>query len=127
MQYNKEKFLIVKYMKKFILDLDDLLNNCPKKDYCNKDLIYKESLNILELIYNSNYIDVDNRKNIQIMILSKINMLDFYIERLYLKKYISQKQLLKKISEIEKINNAFNNIKKELTLFRLIPIYFAIC
>ena len=116
MQYNKEKFLIVKYMKKFILDLDDLLNNCPKKDYCNKDLIY-----------NSNYIDVDNRKNIQIMILSKINMLDFYIERLYLKKYISQKQLLKKISEIEKINNAFNNIKKELTLFRLIPIYFAIC
>lgn len=105
MQYHSEKFLIVKNIKKFILGIEIILVNFPKKEYINKDLIYKDSLKVLELVYIANNLDdLEKKKNIQIKILSKINMLDFYIERAYKKKYISERQCLNKINELEEIN-----------------------
>ena len=78
MQYHSEKFLIIKNIKKFILDLEKLLVNFPNKDYLNKDMFYKEALNVLELVYNANEInDLKEKRNIQIQVLSKLNMLDF--------------------------------------------------
>lgn len=82
MQYHSEKFLIVKNIKKFILGIEIILVNFPKKEYINKDLIYKDSLKVLELVYIANNLDdLEKKKDIQIKIMSKINMLDFYIER----------------------------------------------
>ena len=40
----------------------------------------------------------------QIKALGKINKLDFYLERAYKLKYISEKQLLSKADELGKIN-----------------------
>ncbi len=115
MQYHSEKFLIVKNIKKFILGIEIILVNFPKKEYINKDLIYKDSLKVLELVYIANNLDdLEKKKDIQIKIMSKINMLDFYIERAYKKKYISERQCLNKINELEEINKMiYSWIKNE--------------
>ena len=46
MQYHSEKFLIIKNIKKFILDIEKILVNFPNKDYFNKDMFYKEALSV---------------------------------------------------------------------------------
>ncbi len=105
MQYQTEKFLIVKNIKKFILDLETMLVNFPKKEFLNKDMIYKDALNVLELVYLANEIkDIKEKIRIQKNIIVKLNMLDFYMERAYKKKYISEKQCLNKTNEISIIN-----------------------
>ncbi len=115
MQYQTEKFLIVKHLKNFILDLEKLLVNFPRKEFLTKDLVYKEALNILELVYKANSInEFDKRKEIQIDIVAKLSMLDFYIERAYKKKYISEKQCINKANELETITKmVYKWIKNE--------------
>jgi len=104
MQYHNEKFLIIKNMKKFILGLEIILVNFPKKEFLTKDMIYKDALRVLELVYTANEIDdIVMKKTIQVEILSKINMLDFYLERAYKKKYINEKQCMAKSNELEQI------------------------
>ena len=105
MQYHSEKFLIVKQIKKFILDIEKLLINFPNKDYISKDLFYSEALSLLELVYTANEVsNINDKKDIQIQVLSKLNMLDFYLERAYKKKYISEKQCLSKSNELAGIS-----------------------
>ena len=71
-------------MKKFILGLETMLVNFPKKEYLTKDMVYKDALKVLELVYVANEIDdIVEKKKIQVEILAKINMLDFYMERAY--------------------------------------------
>ena len=41
MQYHSEKFLIVKNIKKFILGLETLLVNFPRKEFLTKDMFIK--------------------------------------------------------------------------------------
>ena len=91
-------------MKKFILGLEIILVNFPKKEFLTKDMIYKDALRVLELVYTANEIDdIVMKKTIQVEILSKINMLDFYLERAYKKKYINEKQCMAKSNELEQI------------------------
>lgn len=115
MQYHTERFLIVKNLKKFILDLEVMLVNFPKKEFLTKDMIYKDALNVLEMVYIANTLDdMKERKNMQIKILAKISMLDFYIERAYKKKYINEKQCLAKSNELEVITKmVYKWIKNE--------------
>lgn len=117
MQYHSEKFLIVKNIKKFILGLEVILVNFPKKEFLTKDMIYKDALKILELVYIANEIDdLNEKKKIQIEILGKINMLDFYLERAYKRKYINEKQCMFKSNELEQITKMiYKWIKSERT------------
>ena len=48
---NKDKFLILKRIKKFILSLENLLVTFPKKDILTRDMIYSDSLELLEIIF----------------------------------------------------------------------------
>ncbi len=92
-------------MKKFILGLEVMLTNFPRKDFLNKDMIYKDALKVLELVYVANEIDdKEKKKDFQIEILSKLNMLDFYLERAYKKRYINEKQCMAKSNELEQIS-----------------------
>ena len=105
MQYHTEKFIIIKNIKKFIMDLENILVNFPKKEFLTKDMIYNDALKILELVYTANEVkDLNERRKLQISILVKLNMLDFYMERAYKKKYINEKQCLNKTNEISVIN-----------------------
>ena len=97
-----DKFLIVRYVKEFICGIDDFVINFPRKEFVIKDRIINDSLDILEMIYIVNY-DKD-RKNMKYDILSKINMLDFYLERCYKNKIISEKLLRKKSNELKNIS-----------------------
>lgn len=63
----------------------------------------KCSLDILEMIYIAN---IDNNKELKIKILSKLSMLDFYLERSYKNNIISEKVLKKysnKLASITKL------------------------
>ena len=87
--FSSDKFLIVKYMKQFILSLDEIVINYPNKEMVIKNRLHSDSLDILEYIYQANIEEeLDKKKYYQNKILSKISMLDLYLEKSYKKKYI---------------------------------------
>ncbi len=102
---NNDKFLIIKNIKIFILSLEKLLITFPKKDMFSKNMVYQDALDILELVTKANYENrIDYKKTYQIEALSKINKIDFYLERAYKLRYISERQCINAISDLEKIN-----------------------
>ena len=102
---NNEKFLIIKNIKSFILGLEKILLIFPKKDLISRSLVYNDSLELLELVVKANYENnIDLKHNYQIAALAKINKIDFYLERAYKLKYISEKQCLSKTGQLLKIN-----------------------
>ena len=94
------KFNLEIKMKEFILDNDTIIINFPKREYILKDKIETTSLEILELIFLAN--NNNNNEYIDI-ILSKISMLDFYLEKSYKRKYINKKVLERKVYELTPI------------------------
>lgn len=100
-------FKLIILVKDYILSLEELLINIPNKDYYNKNAIRSYLDNILYLIYLiNNYRDNNIKINLKYVLLAKVNMLNFYIERYYKLKYISKKQVFqnaKKIEEITKV------------------------
>lgn len=92
-------------MKQFILSLDEIIINYPNKEMVIKNRLHSDSLDILELIYLANAEeDMNEKKRYQGKILSKISMLDFYLEKSYKKKYISEKLCHKKSNELLQIS-----------------------
>lgn len=81
-----------------------MLINISNKDYYNKNAIRSYLGNILYLIYLiNNYKDNNIKINLKYVLLSKVNMLNFYIERYYKLKYISKKQVFQNAKKIEEI------------------------
>ena len=71
----------------------------------SKNMVYQDALDILELVTKANYENrIDYKKTFQIEALSKINKIDFYLERAYKFRYISERQCINAISDLEKIN-----------------------
>ena len=98
-----DRFLVVRHVKEFIYSIDEMVINFPRKDFVIKDRIVNDSLDILELIYLAN---IDNDNMLKNKILSKLSMLDFYLERSYKNNIISEKVLKKysnKIANITKL------------------------
>lgn len=98
----KYRFLIVKNIKEFIFSIDNLVINLPRRELVIRDKLLSESMCLLELVYIANG---SKSKDEMLKILSKISMLDFYLEYLHEKEVISEK-LLKKYS------NMLSNISK---------------
>ena len=96
-----DRFLVVKYMKNFICGIDNLVINFPRKDFEIKDRIINDSLDILEMIYIANS---NNDIELKYKIISKLSMLDFYLERSYKNNIISEKVCIKKSKELEHIS-----------------------
>lgn len=109
-------FKILKRVKEYILFLESVLTNFPKKDILSKNYIYEVSLDILYLVLKANYSrDYSERKEYQKEILVLINILDFYIERGYKCKYISDNQLKKnsnKLIELSKMMYGWINSER---------------
>ena len=112
-------FNILNKYKIFIIELDNLIENIPRKDYFYKDKIRKVSNYILELILKCNY-ETDN-SNINYYVTNikgSIAYLDFLLDRLYDMKYINEKNLYKitlKLIEINKMISGWLNNKDEST------------
>lgn len=108
------KFLLANEIKNFILSLDSILINYPKKDIIIKKRIINTSFELLELVYLANN-KIDNKENIKYECLSKISMIDFYFEYSYKKNYIFLKNLNTYIFNLTKINKMLHGwINNEL-------------
>lgn len=101
------EFKIIKKIKEYILFLESILINYPKKDFIAKNMVYETGIDIMYFILKANYSkDILERKECQKEILVLIHMLDFYLERGYKNKYISEGQLKKssnKLTELTKM------------------------
>ena len=95
-----DKFIVIKKMKRFIISLNDILVNYPRKELVLKTRIINTSYDTLELI---NLCNLKKNDSYIEEILSKIFMLDFYLEISYYYKYISESICNKKALELESI------------------------
>ena len=96
-------FMIIKNIKLFIYNLDNIVINIPNKDRILKDRLYNTNYYILYLVYRCNY-NSNDKKEYYKDILSNISMLDFYLERCLKNKYINNKVCEKLSNDLLKIN-----------------------
>ena len=85
---NNNDFKILQKYKSFLMNLDNSLENIPRKDIYFKDRIKNISLDVLKDILLCSY-DTSSVKMYRTSIKANIALLDFMLERLLLKKYIS--------------------------------------
>ncbi len=100
----QENFLIARAMKNFLISIDRMIINLPRSERIMKDRFINDSLDTLEMIYIANNLDIEKRIGLQVKILGKISMLDYYLERSYINHYISEKVCFQKADELLKIN-----------------------
>lgn len=117
---NNNDFKILQKYKSFLMNLDNSLENIPRKDMYFKDKIKNISLDVLKDILWCSY-DTSSVKMYRTSIKANIALLDFMLERLLLKKYISEKNLYKLANELVEINKMvtgwLNNSESKLIWF----------
>ena len=95
--------------KEFINLLDDVIENIPKKDIYYKNKLKEISINLLYYINKTNNEEDYNKINsYKVEIKSLIELIDYILERLYIKKYISKNSINKlgyKLIEINKMSS----------------------
>ena len=99
-----DNFKIARYIKEFILSLEEYLINYPRREFELRNRLVNDSYELLELVYLANYSKLEDRKPIQIKCMMKINVLDFYIESSFKKRIISEKQSIKLSNKLLNIN-----------------------
>lgn len=105
-----DRFILGDKIKKFIKLMNKYLVNYPRSSFNLKNRIENTSYDLLELVTLTNLID--DRKLNQKIILSKISMLDYYLELSYNYEYISLSVLnkgCKSLDEIRKITFGWIN------------------
>lgn len=92
----EEKFKVINFIRKLIINLDNLLDNFPKKDIELKNRIRGNSYDLLELAYGAN-VTHDNKRKIEILekALAKIKIIDFLVNLCYDKQIINSKKYVK--------------------------------
>ncbi len=96
-----DRFKLITKCKEFIVFINEIIINYPRKEFILKDRIINTSYDLLELIFITNLIEekLDNQK----LMLSKISMIDFYLEESYHKLCISEKKLNKGCRQLEEM------------------------
>ncbi len=90
----KDSLNLIINFKKTIVYLDKIVINFPNGEKILKDNIRKTMFDTLELLYKANEFK-EKRKELQIDVIIKIKMLDFYLKIASDKKYISYKKYQK--------------------------------
>ena len=97
-----DKFKIIVIIKKFVLELDNILVRFPNKEKVLKDRLKSSLYDIIEFIYNANYLSLDINSNerilLQCKILSKLSLIDFFFEEAYKKGYLTESLFHKEIN-----------------------------
>lgn len=105
---NNEDFKVIFNTRKMIFLIDKYLVNVPNREKALTDRIKNTSYDILEYIYLANNLDKikfkDKRIYYEYKAVSKINVLDFLIEEIYHKRYISEKNFKEIINYILGVN-----------------------
>lgn len=103
LKISNNDFKVLIKSKEFLDKIDNLLENVPRKDMYFKDRIRNISLDVLKDIMLCSY-DTNSVSEYRISIKANIALLDFCLERLLLKKYISEKALYKIGTQLVEIN-----------------------
>ena len=76
--------------------------------------LVNDSYELLEIIYTANYMEIEERKSLQVKGIMKVNLIDFYIEQSFKKRIISERQSIKLCNRLIGINKMlFKWIKDE--------------
>ena len=104
MNNDSREFLIVKRLKEFCLSIDSIVINFPKKELLIRERLLNDSLEILNDVFYVNLDkNIDSRNNYKKKIISKFNMLDFYVEYLFKKNFINKKVCEKVCRELNEM------------------------
>ena len=102
----EEKFKIIQYIRELIINIDNNLDNFPKKDIELKNRIRNISYDLLEIAYEANTIkEKDKKIELLYQLIAKLKVTDFLINICYDKRIINNKRYLKfgeKIDDISK-------------------------
>ena len=92
----KEKFKVIDYIRNLLVNIDKNLDNFPKKDIEIKNRVRNASFDLLELTYEANTIE-DEEKKIELInkCISKVKIIDFLLNLSYDKQIINNKRYLK--------------------------------
>ena len=105
----EDKFKIIVLAKEFLFDIDSILCRFPNKEKMLKDKYKSILYEIIELIYEANFLMLDiyskERIRLQLKILSKISMLDLLIEESYRKGYITENIFKNKSKQLSNISS----------------------
>ena len=109
----EEKFKVINFIREFILLIDSKMENFPKREIELKNRIRMNSYDILEICYQANsIIDKEKKKELIILIIAKIKVIDFLLNLAYDKQIINQKQYYKfgtKMDDIIKYTSGWLN------------------
>lgn len=110
-----KNFYILNRVKDFCLEVDKITINFPKKEYVIRERLQNDSMDILELVFYINFNrDKNIRKEKMYELLTKLSMLDFYMEKLHYNKIVNQKEFNKCLRIISDITKAvYGWIKSE--------------
>lgn len=101
---NNDFKLLTKY-KKLMNNIDNLLENVPRKDFYYKDRLKCECDNLLLYIFECSYeLNKDNIKKYYKKIKASIAAIDFMLDRLYTKKYINEVNIYRIGNELVEVN-----------------------
>lgn len=102
----EEKFKIIQYIRELIINIDNNLDNFPKKDIELKNRVRCSSYDLLELAYEANVIkEKEEKTKLLYKMIAKLKIIDFLINLCYDKQIINSKKYFKfgeKIDDISK-------------------------
>ena len=105
----EEKFKIIQFIRELIINIDNNLDNFPKKDIELKNRIRNISYDLLEIAYEANTIkDREEKINLLYKLVAKLKVIDFLLNICYDKEIINQKRYFK---FGEKIDEVYYTIK----------------
>ena len=100
----EEKFKVINFIRKLIINLDSLLDNFPKKDIELKNRIRTNSYDLLELAYEANVTHNNETKKVILeKALAKVKIIDFLVNLCYDKQIINNKKYIKFGNSIDDI------------------------
>ena len=103
----EERFIIASKIKVFSTSIYDFLENVSRKDY-----FYKDKFNYLnyDLLYNIYLLNSISNNNIEIVakIKTNLSLIDYMLECLFYKHYLTEKQLNKYLGLLIDINKMVN-------------------
>lgn len=100
----EEKFKVINFIRKLVINLDNLLDNFPKKDVELKNRIRQNSYDLLELAYEANITSNDVHKKMTLdKALAKVKIIDFLVNICYDKQIINNKKYVKFGNSIDDI------------------------
>lgn len=101
---SNNEFKVLIKSKEFLIKIDKILENVPRRDMYYKDKLRNVCDNLLENIFECSYELDDNFNHYYKKIKANIAQIDFMLDRLYTNKYISSTTLYRIGTDLVEIN-----------------------